>query len=518
MMNSQTIQFLLGTELRQISDCSPTLTLLNYLRLQEKAIGTKEGCAEGDCGACTVVLGELIEGELVYRAVNACILLVVMLDGKQLITVEHLKNLNGGNLHPAQQNLVDCHGSQCGFCTPGFVMSSYALYENTRQNAEKSAQNNLKNNQTWSNLAENSVDLTAEMNKTFAGNLCRCTGYGPIIEAGQKTLADAYANAKPYSEEKSAIIQQLLAIQPVVTKTIQTATQTYIQPQTITDLTQAKANYPKAHLLAGATDLGLWITKQHRHLETLISVNHIADLKTIHITDEQITLGAAVTYSQSLPILAKHFPVLEAYIERHSSTQIRNSGTLVGNIANGSPIGDMPPALMALGTTLKLTRQAGHRVLPLEDYFIEYGKQAIQPDEFIESITLPACLPSNSLFQVYKISKRFEQDISSVSAAFYIELENNRVTQARLCYGGMAGTPKRAALAEASLLNQIWSTDAIEQAALLLAQDFKPLDDFRASKVYRMTVAQNLLRKFFIKSQASNLPIQITHTGEIKHA
>ncbi len=490
----QPIRFLLGNELKTLADVSPTMTVLNYLRMEEKAVGTKEGCAEGDCGACTVVLGELIDGQLQYRAVNACILFLPMLDGKQLLTVEHLKETNG-QLHPVQQSMVDRHASQCGFCTPGIVMSGFALYQNVRQN-----------HQAWSELKpENTV---SELNKIYAGNLCRCTGYGPILESGKDILAQAQQDAATYQAEAQTITQQLQAIQPREAKRWQHDQQTYIQPSNITELTYAYQQHPDANLLAGGTDLGLWVTKQHRELDTVIHLGHIPALKTIQETPQHIELGAAVTYSQAMPILCKHFPVLQPFLERHSSTQIRNSGTIVGNIANGSPIGDMPPPLIALGASITLNSAQGPRTLTLQDYFIDYGQQDRQPGEFIEKVTIPLLntnIPGETvLFKAYKISKRQEQDISSVSAAFYIQLNGGTVEDARLCYGGMAGIPKRATATEKSLIGQAWCDETIFNACDVMITDYQPLDDFRASSRYRMTVAQNLLRKFFIEHRLDN--------------
>lgn len=514
-MSKSSIQFLLGNEIVQVADCSPTLTLLNYLRTDARLVGTKEGCAEGDCGACTIVIGELVDGILAYRAVNACILFVSMLDGKQIITVEHLKQTDG-SLHPVQQAMVDYHASQCGFCTPGIVMSNYALYQNTRLAKCTTA----TNDQAWSNETEQ-VDY---LNKTYAGNLCRCTGYGPIIESGKALIQHALAEQASIEEETAKTIRLLQSIQPDQSKTFSTESQTYIQPNNITELNQALNQaldqHPQAHLLAGATDLGLWVTKQRKKLETLIYLGHIPELKKIEVTPEYIELGASVTYSQAMPVLSQHFAELEGYLERHSSTQIRNAGTIIGNIANGSPIGDMPPPLIALNSSVKITSINGSRTLPLQDYFIEYGKQDRQPNEFVESIRIP--LNQTGIFNVYKISKRFEQDISSVSAAFYVEVEANCVKTARLCYGGMAGTPQRASYAEKALINQAWSNETIEQACFALQQDYQPFDDFRASSQYRMTVSQNLLRKFFIETKrprpTQKIAIQVLHTGEVKHA
>ncbi|WP_321322877.1 xanthine dehydrogenase small subunit [Thiomicrorhabdus sp.] len=514
-MNSNNIQFLLNKRPVILTNCSPTLTLLNYLRNDARLVGTKEGCAEGDCGACTVVLGELINGKLTYRAVNACILFVSMLDGKQVLTVEHLKTQDGA-LHPVQQEMVNHHASQCGFCTPGIVMSGFALYQNTRLNKKDIT---TVNEQACENETE--IDQINALNKAYAGNLCRCTGYGPIIESGKNLIKKALEDQKNIEEESAEIITLLKAIQPTETKKFSIATQTYIQPSNITDLTNAIESEPEAHILAGATDLGLWVTKQRKKLETLIYLGQIPELKRIKVTDKYIELGASVTYSEAMPILAEHFPEMDDYLERHSSTQIRNSGTIVGNIANGSPIGDMPPPLIALGASIVLSSINGSRTLALQDYFIAYGQQDCKPNEFIECVRIP--LNTEGVFKVYKISKRFEQDISSVSTGFYIELVNNKVKTVRLCYGGMAGTPLRASKTEAALINQVWSEEVIEQACLNLSEDYQPLDDFRASSQYRMTVAKNLLRKFFIETQSPDdstpkIAIQVLHTGEIKHA
>lgn len=508
-MNNSNIQFLLGDRLITLNDVSPTTTLLNFLREDANLKGTKEGCAEGDCGACTVVIGELVNDSLSYRAVNACILFVPMLDGKQVLTVEHLKNRDGA-LHPVQQAMVDCHASQCGFCTPGIVMSGFALYQNTRMAKSSSS----------SQTCSDSDDQADCLNKTYAGNLCRCTGYGPIIESGKTLIKHALENQTDIEQESSTIIEKLKQIAPSSLKQLSTPSQLYIQPNTVTELSTTLNQRPQAHLLAGATDLGLWVTKQRKHLETLIYLGQIPELKKIDVTEHYIELGASVTYSEALPVLSEYYPQFENYLERHSSTQIRNSGTIIGNIANGSPIGDMPPPLIALGASVYLTSVDGTRTLPLEDYFIEYGKQDRQPNEFIEKIRIP--LNVSGSFNLYKISKRFEQDISTVSAAFYVEVENDTVANARICFGGMAGTPMRAAKTESCLANAGWNRSTIERACSELENDFQPLDDFRGSSRYRMTVAQNLLRKFFIQTlTAESMPkvaVQILHTGEIKHA
>ncbi|HQT37969.1 MAG: xanthine dehydrogenase small subunit [Halothiobacillus sp. 20-53-49] len=500
-----TVRFLLGQELIELESVSPTLTVLTYLREEKKKIGTKEGCAEGDCGACTVVIAEVVDDCLHYRAVNACIVFLATLDGKQLLTVEDIKTTRN-ELHPVQQSMVDSHASQCGFCTPGFVMSGFAEYQNRLHKLD--------------DLPESQSDeaVTTQLTQVFAGNLCRCTGYGPIIEAGKTWLIQAeQTTPQEITEAEATIIARLKAIHPQTSKTLTQAGQTYIQPDSIFALTEALAAAPGATLLAGGTDIGLWVTKQHKALDTVIYLGCIAALKRIEVRGGLLEIGAAVTYSEALPVLIQHFPTLEEYLYRHSSTQIRNAGTLVGNIANGSPIGDMPPVLIALNAQITLTSQRGQRPLALEDYFIAYGKQDRQPGEFIESVHIPLNPPGS--FGVYKISKRFEQDISSVSAAFYVELDDQRRVQtARLCFGGMAATPKRAALCEQALLNQPWNEATVQAAAALLGQDFMPLSDFRASREYRLTVAMNLLKKFFIQQQNPRQATQISYTGGLIHA
>lgn len=506
-----TLRFLLGQELIELESVSPTLTVLNYLREEKKRIGTKEGCAEGDCGACTVVIAEVVDDRLHYQAVNACIVFLATLDGKQLLTVENLKTARN-ELHPVQQSMVDSHASQCGFCTPGFVMSGFAEYQNRLHKLD--------------DLPESRSDeaVTTQLTQVFAGNLCRCTGYGPIIEAGKTWLSQAEQPApqkinREMTEAEANVIAQLKAIHPQTSKTLTQAGQTYIQPNTIPALANALAKAPGATLLAGGTDIGLWVTKQHKALDTVIYLGGIEALKRIEVRDGQLEIGAAVTYSEALPALIRHFPRLEEYLYRHSSTQIRNSGTVVGNIANGSPIGDMPPVLIALNAEITLTRQGGQRHLPLEDYFIAYGKQDRQPTEFIECVRIPLMKSDSVLMNVYKISKRFEQDISSVSAAFFIELdEQQRVRAARLCFGGMAATPKRATRCEQAMLNKPWNEVTVYAAAALLGEDFTPLSDFRASREYRLVVAANLLRKFFIQQQNPAQATQISYTGGLIHA
>lgn len=500
--SSDSIRFWLGNKQITLESFSPTLTLLNYLRDEQRLTGTKEGCAEGDCGACTVVLAELNGNSVSFRAVNACILFVSMLDGKQVFTVEHLKQAD--QLHPVQQAFVNTHASQCGFCTPGFVMSAYAMYENL--SGQESSGSQIKD-----------LTSTETINQTFAGNLCRCTGYGPIIESG-KMIAETALQAENKADH-SWLIERLRSIQPHTSKTLSTQNQTVFQPDSLDALKTVLQDAPEAHIVAGATDLGLWVTKQHKHLETLVLLGQVPELKTIESVDGFLEIGAAVTYSEAMPVLDQYFPEMQGYVQRHSSTQIRNSGTILGNIANGSPIGDMPPPLIALGSELLISSAQGLRAIPLEDYFISYGQQDLKPSEFLHKLRIP--LQAGKQFKVYKISKRFEQDISAVSAAFALEINDGIISSARICYGGMAATPLRAKQTEAFLEGKPWDESLIDQACSKIGDDYNPISDFRASSQYRISVAKNLMRKYLIEqlsaSASQNLAIQILHTGEIKH-
>ena len=500
------IAFYIGQEKVTLAEVSPTTTLLNYLRNHKRLTGTKEGCAEGDCGACTVVLGEVVNEQLQFRAVNSCILPISLLDGKQVITVEHLQT--GEKLHPVQQAFVDHHASQCGFCTPGFIQSSYAFYLNQYQ-------------QPLTHLTDS--EQTKELNRIYAGNLCRCTGYGPIIEAGKQIISQA--NSQALAEEFQrwqANIESLAVEKKTKKKTLSANCEQYLQPTSLKSLCKMLSKHPKATLVAGATDIGLWITKQHKTLPTLINLGEIAALKKIKVGKKSIKIYASVTYSQAFEVLCQYFPEFEEYLLRHSSEQIRNMGTIVGNIGNGSPIGDMPPPLIALGAKLTLNSIAGPRKIDLQDYFIDYGKQARSEQEFIEYVEIP--LPqTHSLFKIYKVSKRIHQDISAVSAAFNLELKKGKVKKITICYGGMAGTPKRALQVEAFLTGKAWTQETIQQAMQKFSEDYSPLSDQRASESYRMLVAQNLLQKYFIETsqqsrQLEAIPVQILNNGEIKYA
>ncbi|MGH1454069.1 MAG: xanthine dehydrogenase small subunit [Paracoccaceae bacterium] len=432
------ITFLLNGESRTIANADPAVTVLDWLR-DAGLTGTKEGCNEGDCGACTVMVTDA-DG---VKPLNACILFLPQLHGKALRTVEAV-GAPDGTLHPFQQAMIDHHGSQCGFCTPGFVMSGAVAMAND----------------------------APDMNAAFAGNLCRCTGYAPILRA-----ADAVRGADaPWLADLPPRVVAQAAI-----------------PETADDLAAWYLANPDGTLVAGGTDVGLWVTKQLRDLGAVAFLHRCADLQTVTRKDGQVTLGAGVTIAQMLVELPELAPVLT----RYGSAQVRAAATIGGNIANGSPIGDGPPLLIALGATAHLRRGDVQRKLLLEDYFVDYGKQDRAAGEFVTAITFPTP-PAD--FRAYKLSKRMEQDISAVCGAFNITREGGQITAARIAFGGMAATPKRASQTEAALTGKPWSHGTIETAMQAMAQDFTPMSDMRASAGYRMKAAQNMLLRCYLES------------------
>ncbi len=486
------IRFLLGAEPRELSVSDPTMTVLDYLRGPERRTGTKEGCGEGDCGACTIVLGRLVNGRLHYEAVNACIQFLPTLDGTQLLTVEDLKQPDG-TLHPVQQALVETDGSQCGFCTPGFVMSLFALYQ-----------------------SEATPPGRQDIDDCLAGNLCRCTGYGPIIAAAQQMHALGNRAGERYQRLARETTAKLAAISDQETLCVGDGKRRFFAPATMDALADLVAGHPDAQILAGGTDVGLWVTKHLRKLQTIIYLGRVAKLARITETETTIEIGAGATYTAAMGLIARHYPDMGELFRRLGSVQVRNAGTIGGNIANGSPIGDSPPPLIAAGATLHLRKGPARRSLPLEDYFIGYGQQDRQPGEFVERITLPKPDPATR-FRTYKISKRFDQDISAVCAAFSLRLDEDRVTQIRIAYGGVAATPKRANHAENSLTGTPWSQASVTTAIKTLEQDFQPITDMRASAGYRRTIAGNLLQKFFIETSQPDMATRLIGAPELAH-
>lgn len=477
---SDPIRFILNGTLREVSGLSPTLTVLQYLRTEESLTGTKEGCAEGDCGACTAIVGTLKDGAVQYQAVNCCILFLPVLDGKSLITVEHLKTLANG-LHPVQRAMVECHGSQCGFCTPGFVMSLAGLFHNNPSPSER------------------------EIQDALAGNLCRCTGYRPILDAARSV---ARHGTTPFRPEQDS----LRALRRDTTFSYEAKGQKFFAPRNAAELARLLQENPGATMLAGGTDVGLWVTKHHRALDALIYTGAIEDLHRIEETGEGLEIGAAVSHTDAYDRLTAYDESLAELLRRFASTQIRNSGTLGGNIANGSPIGDGMPPLIALGAKLVLRSAAGTRSLALEDYFIAYGKQDRKPGEFVEKIIVPP-KTDNMLFKTYKLSKRFDQDISAVCAAFALKMDGQKIAEARIAYGGMAATPKRASATETFLTGKEWSEETARGAMAIFPQDYAPLTDMRASAEYRMMGAQNLLYRFYLETTAPQTQTRVYNYG-----
>jgi len=475
------IQFLLNRELRTEHALDPNVTVLNYLREHVGKTGTKEGCASGDCGACTVVVGELEGDRVRYRTLNSCLTFVSSLHGKQLITVEDLKYQ--GKLHSVQQAMVDRHGSQCGFCTPGFIMSLFALQKNS-----------------------SGYDKGATL-EALAGNLCRCTGYRPIIDAAEQACCQKQPDQ--FDAFESNTVAQLKAIAPRETAGLNSGDKRCLVPLTVADLADLYTANPQARLLAGGTDLALEVTQFHRELPVMIYVGHIEDMKRIEVTDSAIEIGAAAALSDCYAALSREFPDFGELLHRFASLQIRNQGTLGGNIGNASPIGDAPPPLIALGAQIALRQGNTRRILPLQDYFLDYKVTARQEAEFIEKIIVPRA-QANQAFRAYKVSKRLDDDISAVCAAFNLTIEEGVVRDARIAFGGMAAIPKRASACEAALVGSAWYPGVIERACNALAEDFTPLSDFRASKEYRLLTAQNLLRKFFLEQQSPEIETRVT--------
>ena len=466
-MTTRPIRFLHRGAVVEAQGFPPMTTVLDWLRLERRLTGTKEGCGEGDCGACTVALGRVKHGRLTYEPANACILLLGQLDGAELVTVEDLAS--GGRLHAVQQALVDHHGSQCGFCTPGFVMSLFTLYQEGA-----------------------GADREAVLER-LAGNLCRCTGYRPIIDAALAACSGASDDA--HARRSAATAAALTTLDDGADVFVGGEDGFFAAPASLDALAALMDRHPDATLVGGATDVGLWITKQLRTLPKLVHTGRVAELRMLAQTDEALTIGAAVTYAEAAPTLGAFDPDVALLLQRLGSAQVRTAGTIGGNVANGSPIGDMPPLLIALGAEVSLRRRAAVRRLPVEQFFLAYGRQDRAPGEIVTHLTVPRLAPGEHL-RAFKIAKRHDQDISSVMMALKVGIDGARIGSARIAFGGMAGIPKRAAGVEQALEGvALDDAGAIGRAVARLGEDFSPLDDHRASAAYRLRVAGNLVTK-----------------------
>lgn len=478
------IRFLLNDEAVAISDVKPDEMLLDYLRVRRSLRGTKEGCAEGDCGACTVLVGRQGRDGLVYEGVNACIRFLGSLDGCHVVTVEHLA-ARDGKLHPVQQAMVDYHGSQCGFCTPGFVMSLYGMW------------------------MRNPNPTDPEIERALQGNLCRCTGYEPIIKAARAISSYGDAGRDPLALERAQVLERLKALKDGARVEIGQGSERLIVPASADDLAAVLEAEPNATIVAGSTDVGLWVTKQMRAIAPVVFIGGLTDLQQISESGGVISIGAGVNYSTARRELAARIPQLATLIARIGGDQVRNMGTVGGNVANGSPIGDTPPPLIALGATMTLRKGDVRRSIPVEDFFIDYGKQDRAKGEFVEALHVPLPKP-NAMFAVHKISKRQDEDITAALGAFHVVVKDGVVASACIAYGGMAATPKRARTVEAALIGKPWTQATIEAAMLAYEADYTPLSDMRASADYRMLVAKNLLMRFYLENSGTTAPIRVS--------
>jgi xanthine dehydrogenase small subunit len=466
------IRFILNGEVCEEKLVSPSMTVLDYLREVRGLKGTKEGCAEGDCGACTIAVGHEEDGHTIVEATNACLMMVPQLEGKTVRTVEGISDVSGG-LHPVQRALVEMHGAQCGFCTPGIVMALYAHHQ-----------------------SGGPYELDA-IHDTLAGNLCRCTGYRPIVDAAQN-LANIPAergNDTTLSASGSP-------------ETYEANGNRFHTPRSLDRLLSLRADFPDASLLGGGTDLGILASKDRHHFPDIIWTGCVPELQRIERGKTAVTIGAAVTYTSALPIIDELYPSFAALIRRIGSRQIRNLGTLGGNICNASPIGDTPPCLIALEAVFIARSRNGVREIKADAFFIDYRKTALTEGEVLEAIRLP--LPADDqIFRAYKISKRFDQDISAVIGAYALTIRNGSIEKARVAYGGMAATPLRASGCEGVLQGAMWSEETAIAASNALKTDFNPITDFRASADYRRKVAANLIHRLFSETSAPHQTTEI---------
>lgn len=463
--------FLLDGEVVELAAPDPTGTLLELLRGPLRHMGTKEGCAEGDCGACTVLVGEALDGRVQWRAVNACILFLPMVHGKAVMTVESLSV--GGALNPLQACMAANGSSQCGFCTPGFVMSLHGR-------------------------AVGALGSELPVADAIAGNLCRCTGYGPILEAGEAVSS--------LGQDDAAVLVGLAGLSAGAMASGIFEGRQWVVPRSSEELVDVLAAHPEARIVAGATDVGLWVTKGLRDLGDVVFIGDVADLKAIAETPEGVRLGAGVRYAEAHGALARLHPDLGELVRRIGGLQVRSSATVCGNIANGSPIGDGPPALMALGAELTLRSASGRRTMPLDDYFVDYGKQDRRPGEFVESVFVPRP-GTDAIVHISKLSRRFDSDISAVLGAFALTVEAGVITAARVAFGGMAATPRRAPGCEAALVGQPFTEATIDSAAEALKSDFSPLTDVRGTAAYRIEAASALLWRLWHREQGTAISV-----------
>lgn len=473
-MDTKTIRFIRGGELVSVGNVPPGRTLLEVLREDLGGTGTKEGCGEGDCGACTVVVAEP-EGEgLRWRAINSCIRLAHSIDGMAVWTAQDLAAPDG-TLHPAQEAMVQCHGSQCGFCTPGFVMSLFAMYQNHVVAPAGSSQ-----------------PITRELaQRELSGNLCRCTGYRPILDA-----AERMASLPPVRVDETQLLLQLAQL----AADRQAAQERYMRPETLQQLLALRAAHPDAQLVAGCTDVGLWVTKMHMQFTKVLDVTQVQELRRLEEYPNHIAIGAAATLTEAFEALVRDRPQLASFADRFAGLPVRNAGTLGGNVANGSPIGDSMPLLIALGAHVVLMSVRGHREMPLEDFYTGYRKNVLQPDEVVAWIKVPRPMQGEQL-RAYKISKRYDDDISAVCLAVCLRVQDGVVQQVSIGAGGVAAMPARATAAQHALLGQPWTQATVEAGIAALRSQFQPISDMRASAAYRSEVLGNLLQRFWLESQ-----------------
>jgi xanthine dehydrogenase small subunit len=485
--------FLLNGEPVTVEGVAPQTTLLEFLREHRRLTGTKEGCAEGDCGACTVVLAEAADGRVSWRPVNACIRPLPSVEGKAVFTVESLKAADGA-LHPVQRALVQCHGSQCGFCTPGFAMSLFGLYKNAYRPSRQAIEDAL------------------------SGNLCRCTGYRPIVDAARAMYDDdasgwracglAGDGSRVVTPEEEQLHANLASLARDETFFYEACGRRWWAPRTVDALADLLVAHPDARIVAGATDVGLWITKHHRDVGDIVYTGDVASLRAIAGDATHVRIGAAASLTDAFAALDEAWPELHEAWARFASVPIRNSATLGGNVANGSPIGDSMPALIALGATVVLRRGSGVREIALEDFYLAYQKTALGKGEFVEAIRVPR-RPQDLLLRAYKVSKRYDQDISAVFACVALVLDGERIAGARIGCGGVAPTPRRASATERVLIGQRWSDATADDAVRTLASEFSPVDDMRASAAYRRAVLGNLLRRFRLETSRPDVRTRV---------